>query len=121
MAVRSFSKDSRSVKRVIVPNSFPLKPEHQLKTKRKSEIFLRYIFNEFLSETNRLAETERQGTAIVNESFVLHRNRKDVFGFYRILRSRAMIAVLIKRCSFCYLSLETSCRFTSLVRHLDLR
>lgn len=30
-----------------------------------------------------------------NESFVLRRNRKDVFGFYRILRSRAMIAVLI--------------------------
>lgn len=109
------------MKRVIVPNSFPLKREH-LPAENETKIGnFRYIFNEFLSETNRLAETERQGTAIVNESFVLHRNRKDVFGFYRILRSRAMIAVLIKRCSFCYLSLETSCRFTSLVRHLDLR
>lgn len=112
------------VKRVIVPNSFPLKPEHlpvlnvEIFEKVGSKIFLRciLIFDEFLfSETNRVRRT-----AIVDESFVLHRNRKDVFCFYRILRSRAMIAVLIKRfeCSL-LLSLSLSRRFiTSLVRLL---
>lgn len=125
MAVRSFSKDCRSgeacncTKFLSTETRAPTCAERgnirERNDDRKSSLGV-YIFDEFLfSETNRVRRT-----AIVDESFVLHRNRKDVFCFYRILRSRAMIAVLIKRfeCSL-LLSLSLSRRFiTSLVRLL---